>query len=248
LPPRSTPTTSPKPPRSPASTPETASSITTARPGATPSSSAHLRKRGRVRLALEAERLGVDAVDPHIEQVLDARRPQHLAAVAARGHHGRLHAPLPQSVDQLDRRREHLDPVAAHPRLNSASLRRPGRGRSRPPGRRSGRPRASRSRARPGSCARPRGAACRPRRRGSPPRGRTGGTARRRPRRAAQEVVEQLLPGGGVQARGAGDDAVHVEQHRVEADGPSGSPFPEKTNARPVRDGHVQVLLSVADV
>jgi hypothetical protein len=38
-------------------------------------------------------------------------------------------------------------------------------------------------------------------------------------RTPAQEVIEQLLPRLGVQLRSAGHDAVHVEEHRVEAEG-----------------------------
>ena len=41
-------------------------------------------ERGRIGLAFEAQRLSIDAIKAHVEQVFNACGPQHLAAVAAR--------------------------------------------------------------------------------------------------------------------------------------------------------------------
>lgn len=47
----------------------------------------------------------------------------------------------------------------------------------------------------------------------------------RRP--SAQELIEHLLPGGGVDLRGAGEDPIHVEQARRDA-----TRDPNRHNAR----------------
>ena len=71
---RSTPTTQPKCPARPASTPASASSNTAAWAGSAPSALAAGQERVGRRLPGEVLALGDDAVDPHLEQILDAGR------------------------------------------------------------------------------------------------------------------------------------------------------------------------------
>jgi hypothetical protein len=68
-----------------------------------------------VGLPLQAERLGVQPVEPQVEQILDTRGPQHLAAVPARRLHGGPDTQLPQDSDHVDRRGENLDLVPSQP-------------------------------------------------------------------------------------------------------------------------------------
>ena len=221
---RSTPTTQPKPPARPAATPASASSKTAACAGADAERPRAGQERVRRGLALQVVALGDDAVDALLEQILDPRRDQHLAAVAARRDDRAAQTGLPRRAHVAHRALVGLDALLAdHAQhdLVLAVARARGRSPRRPD--RSPRPPAGRCRARRGTSARRRSAACRRRTRRSrrPDRtARNGSPVLRRP--LAQEAVEHLLPGRGMHLRGLREHAVQIEQARPRT--PSGNP------------------------
>ena len=110
---RSTPTTNPKPPRRPASTPASASSTTAALAGCRVEPPCRLEEQRRVGLARESERSRVEAVDPHVEQLRGVDSGEHGGAVLRRRDDRSADSSSPQAAREVERRVERLDPVVA---------------------------------------------------------------------------------------------------------------------------------------
>ena len=100
-------------PARPASTPASASSNTAASAGSRPRALAPARKVSGAGLPCRCSRSRDHAVDPGLEQVVDARRDQDVAAVGAGRHDGAAQARVPDGLDVADRALVRLDSLGA---------------------------------------------------------------------------------------------------------------------------------------
>ncbi len=206
---RSTPTTRPKPPRRPASTPASASSTTAASPAGTPSRRAASRKIAGSGLPGSSRRARLVAVDHGLEQVPYSRARQQFRRVPGSRDRGARHTLGAQRVQQSYGAGPGGDRTRRQPSCEQLLL--------------AGGDGPHRS-----GAGRVVGGAGR---QSQPARGEEGGGAvqpgpavdvaavvlhrveRALPPHRDQAGVEGLLPGGGVQPRGVCDHSVGVEHH-----------------------------------
>ena len=72
-----------------------------------------LQERVRVRLALQVQLFGDDAVDAHLDQVVDTSSAKHILAIVARRDHGAAQAGVARRLEVADRAGVRLDPFAS---------------------------------------------------------------------------------------------------------------------------------------
>ena len=215
---RSMASTKPKPPRTPASTPASASSTMAVRSGATAQPARRLQEDRGVGLAGEAQGHAVDAVH------LDLERPRTPAADSTSVAF-RLAEMIATCRPAATSRRTNstvvgngCDAAGRHLGQEHAVLAvaQPPHGLAGPADRR-GCPREAACRVKPGSHGRRRSAACHRRTAGSPPSSNGRRDRFAVGRACGEHGVEQLLPGPEVHRRGLRDHTVHIEDDSVDA-------------------------------